>query len=156
MLGKMPGDEWQRFANLRLLYTYMFTYPGAKLLFMGGELGQHREWCDAGEIDWQLLESAPHSGLQQLVMGLDDLIKDGQSLAELNGTLQNSVDQLNRMQNLDQSLQSVLDSYTKIQPTLDRLSRPIPVRLSLTNMEFPDGASEDATISGDAGATLPG
>jgi 1,4-alpha-glucan branching enzyme len=80
MLGKMPGDDWQRFANLRLLYTYMFTYPGAKLLFMGSELGQRREWCDGGQIDWQLLEQAPHAGLQRLVGDLNRLYRKESSL----------------------------------------------------------------------------
>ena len=56
MLGKMPGDEWQRFANLRLLYTYMFTYPGAKLLFMGDEFGDPGEWQHQGQLPWDLLE----------------------------------------------------------------------------------------------------
>jgi 1,4-alpha-glucan branching enzyme len=52
---KMPGDEWQRFANLRLLYTYMFTHPGKKLLFMGSEFGQGLEWNSAGVLDWYVL-----------------------------------------------------------------------------------------------------
>jgi 1,4-alpha-glucan branching enzyme len=71
LLGKMPGDAWQRFANLRLLYTYLYTYPGAKLLFMGCELGEHGEWRHQGELSWHLLEQAPHRGLQQLVGDLN-------------------------------------------------------------------------------------
>lgn len=73
MLFKMPGDEWQRFANLRLLYTYMFTYPGAKLLFMGCELGEPGEWRHQGQLSWDLLEQAPHQGLQQLVGDINRL-----------------------------------------------------------------------------------
>ncbi len=75
LLGKMPGDEWQRFANLRLLYTYLFTYPGAKLLFMGCELGEPGEWRHQGQLSWELLEQAPHRGLQQLVGDLNRLYR---------------------------------------------------------------------------------
>jgi 1,4-alpha-glucan branching enzyme len=80
MLGKMPGDDWQRFANLRLLYTYMFTYPGAKLLFMGCELGEPGEWRHQGQLSWELLESAPHKGLHQLVGDLNRLYRSEPSL----------------------------------------------------------------------------
>ena len=80
LLGKMPGDEWQRFANLRLLYTYMYTYPGAKLLFMGCELGEPGEWRHQGQLSWELLERAPHRGLQQLVGDLNRLYRDEPSL----------------------------------------------------------------------------
>jgi 1,4-alpha-glucan branching enzyme len=71
MLYKMPGDEWQRFANLRLLYTYMFTYPGKKLLFMGCEFGQGREWNNDTALDWYVLDYAPHQGVQKLVGDLN-------------------------------------------------------------------------------------
>ena len=80
MLGKMPGDEWQRFANLRLLYTYMYTYPGAKLLFMGCEFGEPGEWRHQGQLSWQLLEGGPHKDLQQLVGDLNRLYRDQPSL----------------------------------------------------------------------------
>lgn len=73
MLNKMPGDEWQRFANLRLIYTYLFTHPGKKLLFMGTEFGQGVEWNSAGILDWYVLEYAYHKGLQQLVKDLNRL-----------------------------------------------------------------------------------
>jgi 1,4-alpha-glucan branching enzyme len=73
MLGKMPGDEWQRFANLRLLYTYMFTHPGKKLLFMGTEFGQGTEWNSAGVLDWYVLQYAYHAGVQRLVRDLNRL-----------------------------------------------------------------------------------
>ena len=71
MLNKMPGDEWQRFANLRLLYTYMFTHPGKKLLFMGTEFGQGIEWNSANTLDWYVLDYAFHQGLQLLVKDLN-------------------------------------------------------------------------------------
>ncbi|MFN3920114.1 MAG: 1,4-alpha-glucan branching protein GlgB [Methylohalobius sp.] len=73
MLGKMPGDEWQRFANLRLLYTYMFTYPGKKLLFMGNEFGQVPEWDYARELEWFVLQYPYHRGVQSLVADLNRL-----------------------------------------------------------------------------------
>jgi 1,4-alpha-glucan branching enzyme len=75
MLNKMPGDEWQRFANLRVLYTYMFTHPGKKLLFMGTEFGQGLEWNSAGVLDWYVLQYPLHSGLQRLVRDLNALYR---------------------------------------------------------------------------------
>jgi 1,4-alpha-glucan branching enzyme len=80
MLGKMPGDDWQRFANLRLLYTYMFTYPGAKLLFMGNELGEPGEWAHQAQLSWHRLEQGGHRGLQQLVGDLNRLYRAESSL----------------------------------------------------------------------------
>ncbi len=73
MLNKMPGDEWQRFANLRLLYTLMFTYPGKKLLFMGCEFGQGTEWNFNQVLDWYVLDYPLHVGLQTLVKDLNKL-----------------------------------------------------------------------------------
>ena len=64
LIGKMPGDEWRRFANLRLLFAYMYAQPGKKLLFMGGEFGQYREWSHDRSLDWNVLEYAVHRGLQ--------------------------------------------------------------------------------------------
>jgi 1,4-alpha-glucan branching enzyme len=75
MLAKMSGDSWQRFANLRLLYTFMFTYPGKKLLFMGSEFGQYAEWNFETELDWQLIENPHHSGVKQLVRDLNQLYR---------------------------------------------------------------------------------
>ncbi len=73
MLYKMPGDEWQRFANLRLLYCYMFTHPGKKLLFMGCEFGQGREWNEAEELDWYVLDYPLHQGVKNIVGDLNKL-----------------------------------------------------------------------------------
>ncbi|UCE89906.1 MAG: 1,4-alpha-glucan branching enzyme, partial [Pseudomonadota bacterium] len=80
MLNKMPGDEWQRFANLRLLYTYMFTYPGTKLLFMGNEIGQGIEWNHNQALDWYVLDYPLHHGVQTLVRDLNRLYRDTPSL----------------------------------------------------------------------------
>jgi 1,4-alpha-glucan branching enzyme len=71
MLNKMPGDEWQRFANLRVLYTYMFTHPGKKLMFMGTEFGQGKEWDSSAVLDWYVLDYAYHQGVQRLVKDLN-------------------------------------------------------------------------------------
>ncbi|HED35393.1 MAG TPA: 1,4-alpha-glucan branching protein GlgB [Gammaproteobacteria bacterium] len=73
MLNKMPGDEWQKFANLRLLYTYMFTYPGKKLLFMGCEFGQGSEWNHEQGLDWYVLQYPFHAGVMELVSDLNRL-----------------------------------------------------------------------------------
>lgn len=82
LLYRMPGDEWQRFANLRLLYGYMFTHPGAKLLFMGAEFGQSSEWDFQGSLDWHLLQYNVHSGIQKLVKDLNKLYRDHPALYE--------------------------------------------------------------------------
>ncbi|MGZ8516458.1 MAG: alpha amylase C-terminal domain-containing protein, partial [Chitinophagaceae bacterium] len=75
MLYKMPGDEWQKFANLRLMYTYMWTHPGGKLLFMGDEFGQTSEWNYKSELDWQLLQFDGHRLLKDCVADLNKLLK---------------------------------------------------------------------------------
>jgi 1,4-alpha-glucan branching enzyme len=80
LLTKMPGDEWQRFANLRLLYAYMFTYPGAKLLFMGCELAEPGEWRHQGQLSWDLLQQPPHRGIHQVVSDLNRLYREAPSL----------------------------------------------------------------------------
>lgn len=82
MIYKMPGDEWQKFANLRTLYTYMYTLPGAKLLFMGNEFGQTREWNFTTSLDWHLLEFPVHKGLQEYLKVLNKLYTSETSLFE--------------------------------------------------------------------------
>jgi 1,4-alpha-glucan branching enzyme len=82
MLHKMPGDEWQKFANLRALYTYMFTHPGKKLLFMGTEFGQGLEWNDAQQLDWYVLEYPLHRGVKKLVCDLNYLYHHSRALYE--------------------------------------------------------------------------
>ena len=80
MLNKMPGDEWQRFANLRLLYTMMFTYPGKKLLFMGCEFGQGTQWDFNKALDWYVLDYPLHQGIQMLVKDLNSLYREHPAL----------------------------------------------------------------------------
>ncbi|MGY6213697.1 1,4-alpha-glucan branching protein GlgB [Methylolobus aquaticus] len=80
LLHRMPGDEWQRFANLRALYTYMFTYPGKKLLFMGCEFGQGEEWNFDRELDWYVVDYPLHKGVQRLVADLNALYREDSAL----------------------------------------------------------------------------
>ena len=83
MINKMPGDEWQKFATLRLLYTYMFTHPGAKLLFMGNEFAQTTEWNYKSELPWHLLQFDSHKKMYQCVKGLNNLYTAQPALHEL-------------------------------------------------------------------------
>ncbi|MBI5971480.1 MAG: 1,4-alpha-glucan branching protein GlgB [Deltaproteobacteria bacterium] len=83
LLGKMPGDEWQRFANLRLLYGYMFAHPGKKLLFMGCEFGQVREWGHEESLEWHVLDFSFHKGVQLWVKDLNRLYRNEPALYEL-------------------------------------------------------------------------
>lgn len=80
LMGRMPGDEWRRFANLRLLFGYMYTHPGTKLLFMGGEFGQTSEWNHDHSLDWHLLQYTPHQGVQNLMKDLNALYKEEPAL----------------------------------------------------------------------------
>jgi 1,4-alpha-glucan branching enzyme len=79
-MGRMPGDEWRRFANLRLLYGYMFAHPGTKLLFMGGEFGQTSEWNHDRSLGWHLLQYAPHEGIAETLKALNSLYKSEPAL----------------------------------------------------------------------------
>ena len=76
LLGKMPGDEWQRFANLRAYYGFMWGFPGKKLLFMGGEFGQYSEWNSNGSLDWNLLQYPLHAGVQRVIRDLNTVYRD--------------------------------------------------------------------------------
>lgn len=83
ILSKMPGDMWQKFANVRLLYGFMYGHPGKKLLFMGGEIGQWDEWYHERSIDWHLLQYEPHQNLQRYVRDLNRFYKSEPSLYEV-------------------------------------------------------------------------
>ncbi len=80
LIEKMPGDDWQKFAQLRLLYGYMYGHPGKKLLFMGDEFAQRREWHHDRSLDWHLLQYAPHQGLQQWVKDLNQIYQQEKAL----------------------------------------------------------------------------
>ncbi|MFW6074053.1 MAG: 1,4-alpha-glucan branching protein GlgB [Chloroflexota bacterium] len=82
LLNKMPGDDWQRFGNLRLLYSYMCAQPGKKLLFMGGEFGQGREWNHDSSLDWDVLQYEHHEGVQQALARLNELYRELPALHE--------------------------------------------------------------------------
>ena len=80
MLGRMPGDDWQKFAGVRAYYGFMWGYPGKKLLFMGQEFGQRREWDFSRQLDWELLDYGPHRGLQMAVRDLNGHYRDNRAL----------------------------------------------------------------------------
>ncbi len=82
LVGKMPGDTWQKFANLRLMFGYMWTHPGKKLLFMGGEFGQRREWAHEGSLEWWVLQFPEHGGAKRWVADLNRLYRDEPALHE--------------------------------------------------------------------------
>ena len=83
ILGRMPGDEWQRFANLRVYYGFMWGHPGKKLLFMGSEFGQYREWDSNGSLDWHLLQYPVHRGAQRLIRDLNAVYRTHPPLYQL-------------------------------------------------------------------------
>ncbi len=83
LISQMPGDMWQKFANLRLLYSYMWTHPGKNLLFMGGELAQWNEWNHDDGVDWILLDFDTHRGVQQLVSDLNKIVRENPALHQL-------------------------------------------------------------------------
>ena len=82
ILGRMPGDDWQRFANLRAYYALMFAHPGKKLLFMGNDIAQHDEWKHDRTLDWHLLEFGPHRGVHRLIADLNALYRSTPALYE--------------------------------------------------------------------------
>ena len=83
LIGKMPGDRWQQFANLRALYGHMWAHPGKKLLFMGCEFAQRREWAHEGELDWAALDNPEHAGVQRWISDLNALLRAEPALYEL-------------------------------------------------------------------------
>jgi 1,4-alpha-glucan branching enzyme len=83
LLGRMPGDRWQRFANLRAYFAFMYAHPGKKLLFMGGEFAQEREWNHDQSLDWHLLRDEMHRGVQTLIRDLNNLYRSCSALHEI-------------------------------------------------------------------------
>ena len=86
LLSKMPGDEWQKFANLRMFLAWMYGHPGKKLVFMGGEFGQSNEWNHDTQLDWELLKLPRHDGLRRLVQHLNYTYKNEPALWQLDDT----------------------------------------------------------------------
>jgi 1,4-alpha-glucan branching enzyme len=83
IIGRMPGDEWQQFANLRAYYAFMYAHPGKKLLFMGNEIGQRNEWNHDQSLDWHLLQYPLHAGVQTLIRELNALYRKTPALYEI-------------------------------------------------------------------------
>jgi 1,4-alpha-glucan branching enzyme len=83
LMGKMPGDDWQKFANMRLLFGYLYAHPGKKLLFMGAEFGQRREWNHDTSLDWHLLAYSPHTGLYRWIQHLNIFYRGERAMHEL-------------------------------------------------------------------------
>ncbi|AKJ27494.1 1,4-alpha-glucan branching protein GlgB [Caldimonas brevitalea] len=86
LINKMPGDAWQQFANLRAMFGYMWAHPGKKLLFMGGEFGQRREWAHEGELDWALAQAGEHAGVQAFVKQLNRVYRTEPALYQVDFT----------------------------------------------------------------------
>lgn len=137
LLGKMPGDDWQKFANLRLLLGYMYAQPGKKLLFMGGEFGQRQEWNHDAMLQWDLLEWPPHQGIQRWVQDLNRVYRDEPALHELDfepagfawvdpNDAENSVISLIRRGKSDQSVILAVFNFTPTVRTNYILGVPHP------------------------------
>jgi len=125
LLEKMPGDEWQRFANLRAYYGFMYAHPGKQLLFMGGEFAQRREWNHEAPLDWHLLEDTDHRGVQELVRDLNALYVATPALYEIDfeprgfgwisgGDIENSVVSFLRRGSAEGDLAIVVCNFTPV------------------------------------------
>jgi 1,4-alpha-glucan branching enzyme len=137
LINKMPGDHWQKFANLRAYLGFMFTHPGKKLLFMGCEFGQWREWNHDQSLDWHLLADASHEGLRTLVRDLNHLYRETAALHELDfesrgfawidaNDSEQSVFSYMRRGALEQSLCAVVCNFTPSPHQGYRLGVPKP------------------------------
>jgi len=135
--SKMPGDEWQKFANLRLLLGYMYAQPGKKLLFMGSEFGQWEEWNHDGSLQWHLVAREPHSGVQRWVRDLNRFYKGERALHELDADrrgfqwidcndVENSVVSLLRRGHSTDNIVLVVCNFTPVPRFNYRLGAPRP------------------------------
>jgi 1,4-alpha-glucan branching enzyme len=121
LLRKMPGDDWQKFANLRLLFGYMYAQPGKKLLFMGGELGQWDEWYHESTLSWHLLDQPGHKGIQRWVQDLNKLYASEAALHEndfeaagfewidCNDTLQSTLSMMRKAHSTDDAVIAIFN-----------------------------------------------
>jgi 1,4-alpha-glucan branching enzyme len=168
LLGKMPGDEWQKFANLRLLLGYMYAQPGKKLLFMGGEFGQWREWVHDESLEWHLLQYAPHSGLQKWVGDLNHVYRSQPALYELDfdqagfewidcNDVEHSVVSLIRKGRSRNDIIAVVCNFTPVTHSNYRIGVPQPgFWTELLNSDAKEyGGSNQGNLGGVKAALIP-
>jgi 1,4-alpha-glucan branching enzyme len=136
MIYKMPGDEWQKFANLRLLYTYMFTHPGAKLLFMGNEFGQTDEWNYKTALRWDLMQYDCHKGMKSCVSSLAHMLKNEPALYA-NQFKVEGFEWLN-LNNRKESVISYKRKSTKLEEELIVILNMTPVERKDWKVQVPD------------------
>ena len=148
LLNKMPGDEWQRFANLRALYGWMWAHPGKKLLFQGGEIGQGREWDAEGEIEWWLLQYRFHSGMQTFVRDLNARYRQTPALFERDYS-ENGFMWIDAG-NVDQSVYSFARFDANNHPGLVCVANFSPAVYSNYRVGLPAGGPWDEVLNGDA------
>jgi 1,4-alpha-glucan branching enzyme len=125
LIDKMPGDEWQKFANLRAYYGFMYAHPGKQLLFMGGEIAQRREWNHDTTLDWHLLREPSHEGIQTLIKNLNALYRTTPALHQVDfepagfgwiagGDIENSVVSFLRRGDAEEDLAIVVCNFTPV------------------------------------------
>jgi 1,4-alpha-glucan branching enzyme len=148
LLGKMPGDDWQRFANLRLLLGYQYFQPGKKLLFMGGDFGQWREWNHDASLDWHLLEHAPHRGLQRWVRDLNTLYR-GEPALHVNDCVPEGFEWID-CNDTDNSVVSFLRRGGPSDPILVAVCNFTPVPRHNHRVGVPRGGYWQEVLNGDA------
>ena len=148
LLGRMPGDDWQRRANLRLLMAWMYGQPGKKLLFMGGEFGQWREWNHDGSLDWELLEQPGHAGLQRWVRDLNRLYREEPALYE--GDCEPGGFEWIDCHDADQSLVSFLRTGTSTDTQVLVVCNFTPVPRSQYRVGAPLGGRWEEVLNSDA------
>jgi 1,4-alpha-glucan branching enzyme len=155
LIGKMSGDEWRRFANLRLLYGYLYGHPGKKLLFMGSEFGQVREWNHEESLEWHVLQYSYHQGVQQWIKDLNHFYRNEPALHELDFSLEGFewID----FQNWEQSIISFIRKGKKTDEILLAIFNFTPVPRHNYRVGVPRGGywqevlNSDATVYGGSG-----
>ena len=160
LIRRMPGDDWQRFANLRAYYGFMWGHPGKKLLFMGGEIAQYEEWNNEASLDWHLLEYGPHKGMQTLVRDLNMLYRATPGLHELDSKPEGFrwIDGGNAEESIFSWVRSgkdgtdpvlVVCNFTPVTRTGYRIGVPVAGR-------WEEALNTDATVYGGSGQVNPG
>jgi 1,4-alpha-glucan branching enzyme len=168
LIAKMPGDEWQKFANLRAYLGFMWGHPGKKLLFMGGEFGQGREWNHDSSLDWHLLVNPFNSGVQRLVRDLNRVYRAVLALHELDceaagfewlvgDDRDNSVVAFSRYGKQDGSLAVVACNFTPVPRRSYRFGVPLPgfFREIINTDAAVYGGSDVGNLGGVAAVELP-